>query len=231
MKIFSVFLVLILAIAAGCISNNVNDKGKQIVCTEDAKICPNGTSVGRDPNNSCEFYACSNERPIPVEPDGGIGTTDPYTRYVSTSPEECKTMLFQCIEGSAPFSDGTGCGCRAIEPKKIIGKSADECSRIRYMCVKNYIPYSDENSCGCEFTFEEPEPVPSAIGKLKAFDCSPEQRKAEFCTEEYAPVCGWNDPANIQCIKYPCAQTYGNSCNACKDENVAYYTQGACPTS
>lgn len=71
---------------------------------------------------------------------------------------------------------------------------------------------------------------PSPGGKLAAYSCSVESRNAEICTEEYAPVCGWSDPEKIQCIKYPCAQTYGNICNACKDSNVAYYTFGECPT-
>lgn len=60
--------------------------------------------------------------------------------------------------------------------------------------------------------------------------CTPESRKAEFCTENYNPVCGWNDPEKIQCIRYPCAQTYSNNCNACKNENVAYWTTGVCPS-
>jgi len=34
---------------------------ERIACTEDAKECPNGTFVGRDPNNNCEFLACNGE--------------------------------------------------------------------------------------------------------------------------------------------------------------------------
>lgn len=48
------------------------------------------------------------------------------------------------------------------------------------------------------------------------------------CSADYTPVCGWNNE-NIKCIKYPCAQTYGNACEACKDLNVEYYTKGECP--
>jgi len=198
-------------------------------CTEDAKVCPDGTAVGRDPSNNCEFFKCSDEKPIPVEPDGGIGITDPYTRYVSPFPEDCKTITFQCIEGAEPFSDETGCGCRAIESKKYVNKDAEECSRIKYACETNFVPFSDQDGCGCEFTFEIAESTPSSGAKLPAIQCMPEQRAAEACTEEYAPVCGWSDPGKIQCMKYPCAQTYSNACSACKDENVAYYTFGECP--
>ncbi|MBI5389598.1 hypothetical protein HZB01_04430 [Candidatus Woesearchaeota archaeon] len=63
---------------------------------------------------------------------------------------------------------------------------------------------------------------------LEKNPCTPESRQGEYCTMEYNPVCGWFDE-NINCIKYPCAQTFGNSCAACHDAKVAYWTQGECP--
>ncbi len=50
-----------------------------------------------------------------------------------------------------------------------------------------------------------------------------------FCATVYDPVCGWFDAEKIQCVKYPCAQTFSNSCFACSDDKVKYYTEGACP--
>ena len=117
--------LLVVLVIAGCKPNN-----NMGACTADAKLCPDGTAVGRDANNNCEFFECN----VPTE------------------------------------------------------------------------------------------------GKLKAVYCELEQRKAEACTMEYAPVCGWSDPEKIQCIRYPCAQTYGNICTACANENVAYYTVGECPS-
>jgi len=35
-----------------CVSNNTT------VCTMDAQLCPDGSSVGRDPNNGCAFRSC-----------------------------------------------------------------------------------------------------------------------------------------------------------------------------
>lgn len=66
-------------------------------------------------------------------------------------------------------------------------------------------------------------------GKLKANYCSNESRNAYACPSIYGPVCGWSDPAKIQCIKYPCAQEYDNSCNACKNKDILYWTDGECP--
>lgn len=158
-KTLMALAILGILIISGCIQKA---NPHILACTEDAKICPDGTAVGRDPANNCEFFECSTEKPIPVEPDGGIGTTP-----------------------DAPIP---------VEPDGGIGST------------------------------------PPSGAKLHAIQCTPEQRGIDACTADYTPVCGWSDPEKIQCIKYPCAQTYSNACSACKDENVAYYTLGECPS-
>ncbi len=47
------------------------------------------------------------------------------------------------------------------------------------------------------------------------------------CPANVDPVCGWFK--DIQCIKYPCAQTYSNACEACQDSKVKYWTDNTCP--
>src|SRR3989338_6030712 len=158
--LFSAILLLFLAACA------VTEQ--PVACTKEAKICPDGTAVGRIPPN-CEF-------------------------------EECPTT--------------NGCNYDS-EAKKYVGKSADECSRIKFQCEQNWQYFEDECGCGCQLVQEEPKNY-----------CSPEDRKADFCTQIYAPVCGWFDPAQIQCIRYPCAQTFSNTCFACMDEKVLYWTIG-----
>lgn len=59
--------------------------------------------------------------------------------------------------------------------------------------------------------------------------CSPESRNADACALIFEPVCGWFDGTKIQCIKYPCAGNYSNSCLACMDKRVLYWTEGDCP--
>jgi len=104
--------------------------------------------------------------------------------------------------------------------RNYVGYSEEECSRIQVLCTPDRQYFSDETGCGCELKQPAQE---------ERFNCTEESRNADFCIEIYQPVCGWNDPEKIQCIKFPCATTFSNSCFACMDENVLYYTEGECP--
>lgn len=71
----------------------------------------------------------------------------------------------------------------------------------------------------CEFAT-----CPSA----KEIICTDEQKQAEACTMEYAPVCGL---VQVQCFTTPCdpiPETFGNACSACAQGNVVSYTEGEC---
>ncbi len=59
-------------------------------------------------------------------------------------------------------------------------------------------------------------------------NCTDDQRKSDFCTKIYKPVCGL---VEIQCIKAPCnpiRETFGNSCVACSNKLVKSYKESAC---
>lgn len=64
---------------------------------------------------------------------------------------------------------------------------------------------------------------------LKKTYCPINSIKDGVCIEIYKPVCGWFNPIKIQCIKYPCAETFSNSCFACSDDKVEYWTEEECP--
>jgi hypothetical protein len=51
---------------------NVNGDSNSVVCTMDAKLCPDGSSVGRDPQNNCEFRACPGDDSTDGEDDATV---------------------------------------------------------------------------------------------------------------------------------------------------------------
>jgi len=160
-----------------CAQNN------PIACTADAKICPDGSAVGRTCPN-CEFAPC------PAEND---------------QPLDCKS---------------SDCGPQLGMPNRLCpdGKStAGPTGR----CLRN-----SNGECGWEVTSC---PAPNQNESLKQNYCTAGQRQGEMCIELYQPVCGWFDPARVQCIRYPCAQTFSNSCFVCHDDKVLYWTEGECP--
>jgi hypothetical protein len=89
--------------------------------------------------------------------------------------------------------------------------------------------YVGRQAPNCEFA-KCPENITNTIqGKKVVIQCTEEQKNTNACTKEYMPVCGWFNE-NIKCIRYPCAATYGNKCEACSNPIVKEYTEGECPT-
>lgn len=69
-KVYLILLVVpLLLVGCGAVSvvdenqnvnsANLNSVDEPIYCTADAKLCPDGSYVGRDSNNDCQFYPCS----------------------------------------------------------------------------------------------------------------------------------------------------------------------------
>lgn len=104
--------------------------------------------------------------------------------------------------------------------KNYVGKSPEQCSTIKFLCVQGTEYFSDSCGCGCR-------PVEQNQTEPVQHMCP--ENVSEYCIDLYKPVCGWNDPAKVQCVRYPCAQTYSNECFACQNENVISWSEGACP--
>jgi hypothetical protein len=127
-KELTILLIILSITLVGC-------QKDEVFCTEEAKICSDGSYVSRDSTNNCEFTPCPK--------------TNFTKKVVSYDVNEYKTVIFQCISGSTPYFDNTSCGCQA--PKKYVGQSLDECSRIKFACEKEMVYFSDEYGCGCKF--------------------------------------------------------------------------------
>jgi len=177
MKIIIAFSIMVLLFLVACA------RTEPVACTADAKICPDGTAVGRVAPK-CEFAACPARSDKPAEcEESDCGPQLGMPNYICPDGKTTAGPTGRCLSNS----DGK-CGWEVI---------------------------------GC--------PTENQNESMKQNYCTPQQRQGDMCIELYQPVCGWFDPAEIQCIRHPCAQTYSNSCFACHDEKVLYWTEGECP--
>lgn len=107
--------------------------------------------------------------------------------------------------------------------KVYIKNASDNCTVINFACIRGTHPFVDDLGCGCE---PDQAPVVNETGRNY---CPPPSGLGIACAEIYQPVCGWYN-SNIQCLKYPCAETFSNSCFACSDSRTSYWTAGVCPS-
>lgn len=84
-------------------------------------------------------------------------------------------------------------------------------------CIINEVAYVDE---------VDVKHVLDVQNELVKHQCPP--ANSTGCTTEIKPVCGWLKD-DVKCERLPCANEYTNQCYACKDVNVAYFTEGVCP--
>lgn len=59
--------------------------------------------------------------------------------------------------------------------------------------------------------------------EIKKTYCTEESRDAELCVDVYEPVCGNTFEITLK------PKTYSNSCFACSEKDVQYYTKEECP--
>ena len=104
-----------------------------------------------------------------------------------------------------------------------VSNDVEFCKQIKFLCKSGYESFSDDNGCGCRLNENQDN---SRDSENKIF-CIDKSRNADVCMELYMPVCGWFNQ-EIKCVKAPCAQTFSNSCFACLNSNVEYYTLGEC---
>lgn len=72
------FTIILAFVSVGILlsQNNSKGRGSDTACTMDAKVCDDGSYVGRNPNNNCEFFDCpsSNQlfctQEVVICPDG-----------------------------------------------------------------------------------------------------------------------------------------------------------------
>ena len=75
---------------------NKEDENSMKACTQEAMICPDGTSVGRQGPN-CEFASCPDEKPsiCPTPPTCPVGKNLIYGDPVPSEQNQC--ARYQCL--------------------------------------------------------------------------------------------------------------------------------------
>ncbi|MBT4870476.1 MAG: hypothetical protein HON47_02800 [Candidatus Diapherotrites archaeon] len=143
---------------------------EEIACTDDAKICPDGSAVGRDPNNNCEFKPC----PIgactmqydPVCAEVTTCTTGDCTTTSPTNSDPNTGISSTCVGGvcfTTQKTYGNACQAKADGAKIIYRGECDNASLITesVKCVfddstTNQQCYlARENNIGCSVTANE----------------------------------------------------------------------------
>ena len=245
-------VLLVSSCASGPILANTSDNNTDRLCLDETEAF---SYVSKDPE-ACKtmlFQCLPGKQPFTDSCGCGCkdlpvlnvtplcrGETD-GTNYVSRSLDDCARIRYMCVSGTEPFQDGCGCGCAPAEDAgpvpdqqggaagacpaeslgyRYLGHSSDECSRMKISCENGTEVFFNECGCGCG--------PASDADETEKTSCEPSQREAEACIELYQPVCGWFN-SSIQCVVYPCAQTYSNTCFACMEDQVEYWTPGECP--
>ncbi len=128
------FWLIVLMVIGACTSPEIEN---EVQCTLEAKICPDGTAVGRIPPN-CSFSEC----PVINAPANITNSSNdlslsacglPDAFYTSMNTSQCMVMKFRCIQGTEPFFDACGCGCKPVAEFRVCSDAehdAEICTAI-----------------------------------------------------------------------------------------------------
>lgn len=83
-------------------------------------------------------------------------------------------------------------------------------------CIDDKVDYHLPGECPVSETSDKCE----LAGKIY---CDPNIRN-DMCLEIYMPVCAFK----TDCNEEVCSKTFGNGCDACRDQTVEYYVDGEC---
>lgn len=149
--------------------------------------------------------------------------------------KNCKKNYSSCIKQVQKTRNS--CIKNNINQSRICKENCKELKQER-VCSQVYFPVcgKDNKTYGNKCLLENASVKKECNGECPCIElvknrCFPVCLKKPCYTlhsEADTFVCGWFNK-NIECLKYPCAETYSNSSDACSDSKVDYWTTGECP--
>ncbi|MDP3880664.1 MAG: hypothetical protein Q8Q32_00575, partial [bacterium] len=223
-------------------------------CTMEAKLCPDGSAVGRTGPN-CEFAQCPGQgggSQYPGNGNSGGSSSNVSDYFANQMNAKAVAQVGQPIEGFTPdmfmqaFPGLVASDFQGVEAA--LGVYQVQNGQINFIYTANTPPHSAERAITEQGMQTLLANVSSRLGIsttsqaqidkiIRALEgnqqagftyCQPSQRNADACIEIYQPVCG---QVQVECVTTPCnpvPETFSNSCFACMNERVIGYTQGAC---
>ena len=173
---------------------------KPVACTAEAKLCPDGTAVGRTGPN-CDFAPCPEPENITTNTINDSSTHYPVNHiaargmFCAANYEPVCGWFNSSIKCFAyPCAQTYSNSCYAAKDEKVDYYTLGECPKVGGVVQPNSTTNNtSENACS--------------------------GRRPEVCYEIYNPVCGHSNSGE---------KTYSNDCFACADTTVVYWTQGVC---
>lgn len=186
----------------------------QVACTAEAKVCPDGSTVGRE-GPECQFAPCppievSVEHTCTTQERENEACTLQYEPVCGITPEGsflqfgngCIACASNEIIGYNEGTCGNGCDYNDLD-KSYVRTSAEECSLVRFTCADGTEYFSNECGCGCQIIEDEKEYVSTDVEECRTilYQCSegrpffdetgcgcegnePIQRELSTCTAE-----------------------------------------------
>jgi len=156
------------------------------------------------------------------------------------SLKECPKKYVECNVAADKKRDA--CNKEVINDSKMckdICESQKPCPTNNIVCGKNNITYVNEcelkkadvkKDCDKECPCISKNITNNKNTNEKNY-CKPSDRKNINCTISDNFVCGFLNNNSTECAIAPCSITYTNSCDACIDTNISYWTIGKCSNS
>lgn len=100
--LFTIFAVVLLGGVSFLVWQNFSNKPEPISCTQEAKLCPDGSAVGRTGPN-CEFTSCPGNIVLPKGYSLDSYNVEKVLEIACVRNDDCETPLEYLIQSRCPF--------------------------------------------------------------------------------------------------------------------------------